>query len=213
MQPQPYSGWSLFVNSLVAIGTIGAVIVALFGNWIRLRFFPPKLSIGLLDTEGEKVPVTNPAGHVVDEARYYHLLVSNSRRWFPAKNVDVRLLQLEEPAPGGGWRIASGAIAPMMCRNQAFNPMKHDIGSDMDFDICSVRKSGKVLLHPIFAPNNLQTVWNGACDLILSFQARSTEVDTRMVRIRISWDGKWQDGTKEMQDHFKIREEKSHTPT
>ncbi len=97
---QPYSGWSLFVNVFVAIGTIGSVIVALFGNWIRLTFFPPRLSIGLLNTEGEKITLTNSAtGQVVDEARYYHLLVSNGRRWFTATNVDVRLLQIEEPAP------------------------------------------------------------------------------------------------------------------
>jgi hypothetical protein len=43
MDAQPYAGWSLFVNVLVAIGTIGSVIVALFGNWIRLRLFPAKL--------------------------------------------------------------------------------------------------------------------------------------------------------------------------
>ncbi len=66
----------------------------------------------------------------------------------------------------------------------------------MDFDICSVRKSGKLNLHPIIAPNNLTTTWNGPCDLILSLQARATELDTRMVRIRISWDGTWHDGAK-----------------
>ena len=205
---QPYSGWSLFVNVLVAIGTIGSVIVALFGNWIRLTFFPPKLSIGLLNSEGEEIAITNSAtGEAVDEARYYHLIVSNSRRWFTATGVDVRLLQIEESAPGGGWRTTWRAVAPIQCRNQASNPLKHEIGSAMDFDICSVRKSGRLYLHPIIAPNNLKTNWNGPCDVILSLQARSTEVDTRVVRIRVSWDGKWHEGTKEMQDHFKIREE------
>ncbi len=204
---QPYPWLSLVVNILVATGTLGAVVVALFGNWIQLRFFPPKLTIGLLDPDGEKVDVTTSTGQKVDEARYYHLLVSNSRRWFTARNVDVRLLQIEEPAPGGGWRTIWQATAPISCRNQAFNPMKHDIGSDMDFDICSVRKSGRVQIHPILVPNNLPTVWTPPCDLILSFQARSTEIDTRIIRVRISWDGVWHDGTKEMKDHFKIREE------
>lgn len=198
----------LFVNILVAVGTIGSVIVALFGNWIRLKFFPPSLTVGLLNNEGGKISVSNATtGQKVDEARYFHLLVSNSRRWFTATNTDVRLLQVEEPAPGGGWRTTWRATVPIHCRNQASNPLKHDIGSAMDFDICSVWKSGKVHIHPIIVPNNLTTAWNGACDLILSLQARSTEIDSRVVRFRISWDGVWHEGTKEMQDHFKIREE------
>ncbi len=197
----------LYVNILVAIGTIGSVIVALFGNWIRLTFSPPNLIVGLLSDEGEKIDVSNATtGQKVDEARYYHLLVSNRRRWFTATNTDVRLLQVEEPAPGGSWRTTWKATVPIHCRHQESNPLKHNIGSAMDFDICSVWKTGRVQIHPIIAPNNLKTVWNGPCDLILSLQATSTEVDSRVVRLRISWDGKWQDGAKEMQDHFKIRE-------
>lgn len=203
-----YSGWSLFVSVLVAIGTIGSVIVALFGNWIRLKFFPPNLMVRLMDKEGEKVDARDMAtGQKVDEARYYHLLVSNNRRWFTATNTYVCLVQLEEPAAGGNWRTTWKASVPIHCRNQASNPLKHDIGSDMDFDICSVWKSGKVQIHPIIAPYNLTTVWKGPCELILSLQARSTEVDSRVVRFRISWDGKWHEGTKEMEDHFTIREE------
>jgi hypothetical protein len=74
----------------------------------------------------------------------------------------------------------------------------------MDFDVCSVLKSGKVQLHPIVGPNNLKTIYDGKCDFISYLQARSREIDSEVVAIRISWDGTWHEGIKEMPNHFKI---------
>src|ERR1700676_4833591 len=122
MQSQPYSGWALFVNVLVAIGTIGAVIVALFGDWFRFKLFRPTLNIRLLDPEGEApLLMPDPNGVIADFARWYQFRVGNSRRWLlKLTDADVRLLQVEELGQGSiGWGSAWGARAPNIGR-------KHD---------------------------------------------------------------------------------------
>ena len=83
------SGLTLFVNVLIAIGTIGAVIVALFGNWLRFRMFPPILNIRLLDPEGEgPLPVTRHKWWRISGLRpVVSLPVSNGRRWIPLRTL------------------------------------------------------------------------------------------------------------------------------
>lgn len=196
------------INGFVALGTLSAVGVALFGNWFRLRYFPPLLRIRLLNNDGEYITMTNrETGAVAGEARYYHLIASNPRRWFAATNTDVRLIQIEEATADGSYRVEWVGDVPIHCRNQSHNPLKHDIGPSKHFDVCSVLNQGScILLHPILTPNNLRTAWAGPQHLVLSFQARSTEVDSDIVRIKIVWDGKWHEGANEMATHFRISE-------
>ena len=106
-----------------------------------------------------------------------------------------------------GWRTTWKAEAPIQCRNQKSYPQRHTIGSDLDFDICRVMSTGKLTLTPLFPANNLNAQYTGQCDLKLSFQAKSSEIDSRVIIIRITWDGTWHDGITEMQQRFKIREE------
>lgn len=46
-----------WVNVAVAAGTISAVLVALFGEAFRTKFFPPKLSLELANSNGEATRV------------------------------------------------------------------------------------------------------------------------------------------------------------
>jgi hypothetical protein len=126
--PEWYYRWSLIWSAFGAVGTIGAVVLALFGEWIRRKLFPPQLKIALLNREGEKISITTGNSQFLDESRYYHLIVSNSRRAFPATDLDVRLIRIGEPAPGGELRTVWTGDVPIHCRNQAFNPLKHRVG-------------------------------------------------------------------------------------
>jgi hypothetical protein len=95
--------WNWWVNVAVATGTITAVLVALFGDAFRAKFFPPKLSLELANRNGEATRVQGSAGQ--EEARYYHVRVSNSRRWSPANQVQIVLLQVEEPDPNRNLQV------------------------------------------------------------------------------------------------------------
>jgi hypothetical protein len=89
------------VDVAIALGTIGAVLVALFGQAFRAKFFPPKLSLQLTDRNGEATRKSIGEGPLTQPARYYHIQVSNARRWSPARDVRIVLLQVEEPGPDG----------------------------------------------------------------------------------------------------------------
>lgn len=197
----------IIVSALVALGTIGTVVAALYGNILRAKFRPPVLRVKLLTTVGEKTKFTNPqTGAYIDACRYYHLQVSNeNRRWSTATNLDVRLVRIEEPGPDSQLQITWAGDIPIRCRHQEFYPLKQEIGSPIDYDLCSVRKAGAFELHPIIVPNNLQWQRNGPCHLVLFFQVKSTQIDSNIVRFQIDWDGNWDDGDTEMQNHFKIK--------
>jgi hypothetical protein len=70
-------------EALTAIGTVGAVLVALFGDWIKRTVVPPRLDVELSNTRGLRIPVNllSPDGSQREsEARFYHVRVSNMRR-------------------------------------------------------------------------------------------------------------------------------------
>lgn len=71
--------WNWGVAFATAVGTIGAVVLALFGKRIQVACFPPNLKLSLTsqDGEGTTTIVTPPGGRLADgrpeAARYYHL--------------------------------------------------------------------------------------------------------------------------------------------
>jgi hypothetical protein len=202
-----------FWQAVSAIATTVAVLVALFGQAFRDKFFPPLLALRLLSAEGELTTLTltqveNGALRQRQEpARYYHLLVSNARRWSPAKQVQVMLMRLEEPGPDGTLQPRWTGDVPLRWRHQEVFPIARTIGSEASVDICNVTGDRSLHLLPVITPNNLNVVWRGACVVVVTVQARGAEGDSPPLRLRISWDGQWDAGAQEMQRHLSIREE------
>jgi hypothetical protein len=201
-----------WVQLAAAIATLLAVVVALFGQAFRGKFFPPVLQSALADSKGERtrarlrwIEGETPMERDED-ARYYHLKVWNVRRWSPAQQTQVVLLRVDEPDAGGVFvPIWTGDI-PLGWRHQAVSPLQRTVGPEAFADICSVVKGKWLQLHTLIQPNNLETVRRGACNLVLHLQARSNETDSAIVRVRITWDGSWVEGADEMMRHLKIEE-------
>jgi hypothetical protein len=201
-----------WVQFAAAVATFLAVLVALFGQAFRGKFFPPKLRSALADARGERTRVRlrwieeqTPVEREED-ARYYHLRVWNDRRWSPAQQTQVVLLRVDEPDAGGVLvPIWTGDI-PLGWRHQSVTPLQRTIGPEAYADICSVVRGKWLQVHTLIQPNNLATVRRAACILVVHLQARSSEVDSKIVRIRIAWDGDWHDGAEEMKRHLKIEE-------
>jgi hypothetical protein len=88
LSPQFWMNW--WVQLAVALCTLLAVPVALFGQGFRAKFFPPRLSLTVADPDGEKTKVritwteNNISKERLEDARYYRLSVSNARHWSPA---------------------------------------------------------------------------------------------------------------------------------
>jgi len=182
----------------------------IFGQAFRKKFFPPKLALQLWKLEGEETQVqfigyeNNQKKESKKDARYYHIRVTNSRRWSSANQVQVILLQVEAPGPNQKMQtIWTGAI-PLTWRHQGIYPPFRTIGAPADIDLCSVIKGGSFQLHPLIKPFNLDTEWDSAITIVLHIQAQSSECDSSIFRVKISWDGNWHAGAQEMRKHLII---------
>jgi hypothetical protein len=104
MDPTQQFWWNWGVSFCGAVATVGVVLVALFGEFFRSKLFSPVLQLQLLRAEGEKGKIFYPSQDGTsgrfEDARYYHVQVSNKRRRLsPAQNVQVFLTRVEEPGP------------------------------------------------------------------------------------------------------------------
>ena len=199
---------SLIAQVAIAVGTIAAVIVALFGGWLRARFAPPKLTLRLETNDGVKIPVnlTAPDGNTRQtEGRWYHLRVENERRWSPATQVQVFLLRIEEPDAAGEDRLTWIGEMPMRWRHQEIHPRVRTIGYPADCDLCSVIKEKWLELNLLITPSEINAKRRDACRLTLTLQARGMESDSNLLRVQIAWDGKWANDDKEMAQHMVVK--------
>ena len=198
----------------IAAGTIGAVIVALFGQAFRAKFFPPKLTISLADESGESTILSIPPAQGsneatrIAEARFYHLRVTNTRRWSPATDTRIVLLQSEEPGPDGRLQVRWTGDIPLAWRHNSVFPPFRVVGPDAYADLCSVVNGSWMQLHTLAKPVTLNTIRSEASTIVLSLQAQSTQASSAPLRLRISWDGLFEKGAQEMQKHLTIKEEK-----
>lgn len=200
MSPDLQFWLNWIVQAFIALGTVSAVLYALFGPWLRSRLFPPRLTLDLPDAKGMKtdVQVRSDAGARDTTALWYHVRVENKRRWSPATRVQVFLLRIEEPdasgRPATTWR---GEVPILWSVNEA-HPRERTIGYPALCDLCSLVKEKWLQLHPIIAVLAMKHQRREACDLTLHLQARGMEADSNLLCVRVTWDGGWEDDTEAM---------------
>lgn len=206
--------WNWWVQLAVAVGTVGAALVALFGAAWRAQFFPPVLRLQLLNPVGEYCPMeltwvddTMQTRSRKGGSRFYHLRVTNERRWSPARQVQVVLTLIESPGADGQMRteFAAGAV-PMRWRHQSVYPLARTIGPEADCDLLTVVEDKWLELTALIAPYNLEAKRLGACHLVLTLEARSIEATSPPLRVEVHWDGKWERGDTEMGRHLVVTE-------
>ena len=201
-----WMGW--IVQVAIAVGTISAVLVALFGGWLRGRLAPPRLMLKLENADGVKTPVSlkAPDGSTRETmGRWYHVRVSNERRWSPATQVQVFLLRVEEPDAAGEFKVTWLGEIPIRWRDQEIKPLVRTIGHADDCDLCSVVEEKWLELHPLVIPHALDARRRTSCRLIVTLQARGVEADSNLLRVEIAWDGKWSEDADEMAHHMVVK--------
>lgn len=190
--------WNWWVQVAVAFGTIAVAVVAVCGDRLKHMWFPPKLKLTLANTEGTEARV----GDGEKLARWYHVSVRNEARWSRANQVRVLLLQVEEPAPNGALQITWTGEAQLIWENEQLYPLARTIGAQARADLFAVFESAVLQLRLAVIPLNLKFQREGGCKLTLTLQARGDEGDSEPLRVRVSWDGKWDPGVQEMRKHL-----------
>jgi hypothetical protein len=199
----------MFTVQLLAAIVCGGLGGAVF-TWLTNRRFrlPPVLRLELFREEGEKEKNLQP-DNALEDVRYYHVRVSNERRWSPATDVQVFLTRIEEPGPGGLFQVKWVGNIPMRWRNQQAAQLTCTIGHDTDCDLCCVGKSGWLSLMPLFTPFSLEALARRTtpCHLLVFLEARSTQTDASAFIIQIEWDGHWADDDAGIKEHLKFRDQ------
>lgn len=81
------------IQLLIAVGTVGAVIVALFKDFLKPR---PKLAMEISSSKGYLANAQSNTKSNNDPVRYYQLRVENRRRWVDANGVQVYLTHIQK---------------------------------------------------------------------------------------------------------------------
>jgi hypothetical protein len=118
--------WNWAVSLLSAFGTIGAVVVALFGD--RLRPSPRlHLARSTAASEGKKVDTTLTERQGDQprqtQSRWYHVRVENQRRLYRTANeVRVYMLELQERNEAGAWETKWAGELPIKWQDEHTKP-------------------------------------------------------------------------------------------
>lgn len=199
--------WNWWVSVAVAVATFLAIATALFGTWLRAKIYPPVLRLRLLSAEGETGQIHRGTDEPRENARFYHMRVSNSRRLIsPATDVQVFLIRVEEPGPDGVLQGTWFGNVPMSWRDQQLYPLLRTIGPDIDCDLCTVGEKKWLTLSALIVPFTLQARREDPGIIVVSLQARSNQIDSPICRIQLAWNGRWDDGVSEMKSHLVIKE-------
>lgn len=143
MQTPLWQFWTdLTVKALGSLATVLAVVIALFGPWLRYRISPPRLSIKLSKTEGMPATLysldskTNTATYQTSGI-WYHIQVDNETRWNPVTGVHIFLLSIEAPDASGDPKSIWDGYAALGWRHDP-NPEPKVIGYRAECDLCYI---------------------------------------------------------------------------
>jgi hypothetical protein len=210
--PEESMLWQFWMNWLVqlfmAVGTILAVVVALFGSWLRSHFAPPNLVLSLSNPRGHPTPSTIIAPDKtqrVTESRWYHLKIENTRRWSPASQTQVLMLEILEPDASGEMQPIWSGMMPLKWRSVGYLPLGQTIGYPAECDVCNAVKDKWLEISPAIAEPTMKVRRREACRFIVKLQARSVEGDSRVAHVEIAWNGQWSDDADEMARNLVVR--------
>jgi hypothetical protein len=135
---------------------------------------------------------------------WHHIRVESQKRWKSVTGVYVYLLSIEVPDADGAYQPVWEGDARLGWRAEP-NQQPKDIGSPAECDLCHVVKEPLQLgLSPLIR-GQIPDTFTGNVKMIFTLQARGLEADSDVLRIQISWDGKWSDIRSEMRRHLVVK--------
>jgi hypothetical protein len=231
MTPDEKFWWELGVQVVVAIGTVGSVIVALFGEWLRRRLNQPKVEIRLATPFEENFKHTlssikndaygKQSVHESDlrDFRDYLGEVIKGESSPVLQEVVVYLIQADVKNEAGSYFVDWRGELPIKWREEgiaftmggpgrfAFSRMRRPVGRPTQFPMIEV-VNGKWVEVPVLATpagDDEHFRWRDKkITTTLYFQARALETVSDVLRIEVAWDGKWPEHINDLGKHLQV---------
>lgn len=199
------------IQIFVAFGTILVAILAIWGDWVRYQLgLRPTLLLSLSDPRGEYITISESVDGLTmasTPAYYYHLKVSNKKRWTQAVNVRVLITALLMPA-ADGTLIEQPLAGPLqlMWRHAQYHPPYSLVGPDDFCDLGFIKKDQVFRLTPLVAPNNFRGQLEANQGMRIVVRAVADNAESNDLLIDIRWDGLWDDDQIRMSSHLTVKE-------
>jgi hypothetical protein len=200
----PFAIANLIVQVFVAIGTLGAVFVAIWGEWFRNKFAGPRLSIEIHNNSQGTLGRGSGTTRVI----YYHLRVINSRTWAPARRCRVLLRAIRRRRPDQQFYTVELPVSiPIFWAPRNSAPLERDIVREAVLDFGSLTEGAESFVPSL-------TVTLGSFDglvradepvhFVMQVCAEGYETIEEQV-FEVAWDGRWSDNMSEMARHLTLR--------
>ncbi len=185
-----------------ALGTWVIAALAIWGDWLRSRFFKPVLCVEKDGFSGA-VP-RHQNGH---KARYYFIRVRNLRRLLSierAHEVQVVLTRIEKSDSHGPIVLFDEMMPLPWQRGEYDRLLTRTVGPDGLAQLFFVQDDGTLGITPAKPLNGLlfehfPREHKGAGTLWVTLRAVSIEADSPPIRLKIDWSGHWHDGRAEIE--------------
>ena len=193
---------NLVIHGLIALGTNGAVVVAIWGNWFRSKFRPPKLILTAHTLEGD--PARFGSGTRV---MFYHLRVINQQAWLPAPNCRVMLTGLSRRDPSDIFQPVALSVPQQFVWGPAeFTPPSVTLLKEHVLDFGYIRRKWHPIvprLHGI--PFNFQGFVGANEAVRFQLQIEAANFSSPIYVVEVAWDGVWDFVPAAMRHHIPIR--------
>jgi hypothetical protein len=202
----PYELWNTIINALIAIGTIGVVVLAIWGDWIRSRFLGPRLVLTL----------PNPYGSIVQwsdnkKSIFYHLVLINERSTVTAKRCRVILKKTWRKVPTGEFQELSLQVPLFLTWSPSeVNPPYVDVTKDQVLDF-GYLKEGEGRFRPSLLTVPFSFEGYVQAQEVLRYGLEivcDNFVSKRLQVYEVAWDGQWDATVEGMKKHLNIRQVK-----
>jgi hypothetical protein len=195
-------------------------LMAVSGEKIRAALFTPTLQLEFVNVLGERTTlhavygtVTLPSGGEAQvgesfPVHHFHVRVTNPSR-VAAHEVQVLVTRLEIRGPDDQPQtFYDAAHLPLQWRLQEIYGQIRTIGrvTMADASLLFVRAES-LKITVMLPPNNFPNTWAGKLErqhFWLTLVARGLESESKPLRLRVDWDGRWAESAHEMRQYFMI---------
>ncbi len=198
---QDHAAWVAFLQViaayLTAFGTIAVAVLAIWGDYFRHRWVPPKLAVELDNPRGDLNRWANGMRVI-----YYHLKVTNKRKWSVARNCRVLLKQISRRGPDGEFRRLPFYVP----RQFMWGPSEStstviDLSDEQLLDFGFINEGeGQKFQPTLYSIPNLFEGYVGPNESVrYSLEIVADGFKGKEYRVfEVAWNGKWTDNLDEM---------------
>jgi hypothetical protein len=197
----------LMIDGFIAFGTVAVAVLAIWGDWVRSKLAPLKLSIILPMRIGDPTTFTGPAGTVGTRVMFYHLRVINQRRWLAAENCRVMLVGLSRRDPSNIFQPLPLPVPLQLVWAPAeLMPPSITITREQVLDLGYVIENEDRFVPRIYGiPNNFQGFVGANEAVRLQLQIEAVNFSSPIYVVEVAWDGQWSYDPETMNRHLPIR--------